>query len=435
MGITASEFLSMTGFKSGDKITTYRTIESILGSGGSYGAISLVSRDASIAPTINLLPNDKIINTVTIPENLTNDLYYGLYVYGHNKANENEERKVRIKDLMFLKGEYTIGTLPEYEPYGYKIPVISRGKNLLTYPYRNTTKTVNGITFTDNGDGTITANGTNNSTLNADFELTGAFDISKGMIVSSGTTGDSINTYEVFVNGLDGTALHSYSNSYADHDFTVNRIFIRIRPSVTVNNLVFKPMLEFNTITTPYEPYVKPITTNIFLDEPLRKIGDYADYIDFENKKVVRNIKEYVFTGAERLTLRASQPSDGTAIMVQAIISFFGNTTHLFCSRFSGYERYTYGSKVNTCSFVNASSDSKFHFCIEGAGKTVDEVGAILKEWYENGEPLKLLYIPNTELEDETIELPNIPTIKGITIIDVDTQTQPSNVELVYKGK
>ncbi|MBO5725586.1 MAG: hypothetical protein J6S00_00815, partial [Clostridia bacterium] len=25
------------------------------------------------------------------------------------------------------------------------------------------------------------------------------------------------------------------------------------------------------------------IETNIYLDEPLRKIGDYADYIDFEN--------------------------------------------------------------------------------------------------------------------------------------------------------
>ena len=32
-----------------------------------------------------------------------------------------------------------------------------------------------------------------------------------------------------------------------------------------------------------YEPYHEPITTNIYLDEPLRKVGDYADYIDFKN--------------------------------------------------------------------------------------------------------------------------------------------------------
>lgn len=36
-----------------------------------------------------------------------------------------------------------------------------------------------------------------------------------------------------------------------------------------------------------YEPYVQPVTTNVFLSEPLRKIGAYADYVDFKNKKAV----------------------------------------------------------------------------------------------------------------------------------------------------
>lgn len=35
----------------------------------------------------------------------------------------------------------------------------------------------------------------------------------------------------------------------------------------------------------------------------------------------------------------------------------------------------------------------------------------------------------------QTIELPNIPTIKGTTIIEVDTTIQPSNMKVVYKGK
>ena len=34
---------------------------------------------------------------------------------------------------------------------------------------------------------------------------------------------------------------------------------------------------------------VETITHCIYLNEPLRKIGDYADYIDFKNNKVVRN--------------------------------------------------------------------------------------------------------------------------------------------------
>ena len=34
------------------------------------------------------------------------------------------------------------------------------GKNLIPYPYGQTTEVRNGVTFTDNGDGTITVNGT-----------------------------------------------------------------------------------------------------------------------------------------------------------------------------------------------------------------------------------------------------------------------------------
>ena len=42
---------------------------------------------------------------------------------------------------------------------------------------------------------------------------------------------------------------------------------------------------------TEYEPYVEPVTKNIYLDEPLRQLGDYADYIDFANGKIVRQVK------------------------------------------------------------------------------------------------------------------------------------------------
>lgn len=33
------------------------------------------------------------------------------------------------------------------------------------------------------------------------------------------------------------------------------------------------------------------------------------------------------------------------------------------------------------------------------------------------------------------MEIPNIPTIKGTTILEVDTTIQPSNMEVIYKGK
>lgn len=43
-------------------------------------------------------------------------------------------------------------------------------------------------------------------------------------------------------------------------------------------------------------------TKNIYLDEPLRKIGNYADYIDFKTGKVVRNIGKIESYNGETIT-------------------------------------------------------------------------------------------------------------------------------------
>jgi len=143
----------------------------------------------------------------------------------------------------------------DVHPVEHKLKISLSSKNLIKYPYADTTKTVNGITFTDNGDGTVTANGT--ATANADFSLSSWMEIKKGMFLSSGTQSDSVYTYEIFVNGLDGTLLRSRDNqNYADHDFVANMIRIRVRPGAVVKDLLFKPQIEFGTQATPYTKYV-----------------------------------------------------------------------------------------------------------------------------------------------------------------------------------
>ena len=73
--------------------------------------------------------------------------------------------------------------------------------------------------------------------------------------------------------------------------------------SMIISNL----QLEEGETATAYEPYHAPITTNIYLDEPLRKIGDYADYIDFKKGKVIRKIGEKTFsTGGNSYTSSTS---------------------------------------------------------------------------------------------------------------------------------
>lgn len=52
--------------------------------------------------------------------------------------------------------------------------------------------------------------------------------------------------------------------------------------------------------------------TNIYLDESLRKIGDSADYIDFKNQKIIRNVE--VLDGTGTLTIEQSLNALATPI-------------------------------------------------------------------------------------------------------------------------
>ena len=72
----------------------------------------------------------------------------------------------------------------------------------------------------------------------------------------------------------------------------------------TVDNLEFGILLENNDAVTPYEPYGYKISftvnnqdINIYLDEPLRKKDNYADYIDYETQKLIRKVEVIDDTG------------------------------------------------------------------------------------------------------------------------------------------
>ena len=111
-----------------------------------------------------------------------------------------------------------------------------------------------------------------------------------------------------------------YRNAYKDADG--NYQF----PAIICRNI----QIEEGTSSTAYEPYKGSETTHIFLDEPLRKVGDYADYIDFKNQKVVRKIEVLDDTGTktilesfgtllipteENISLPALKTFKGTSIM------------------------------------------------------------------------------------------------------------------------
>ena len=143
--------------------------------------------------------------------------------------------------------------------------MVISGKNLLTYPYNETTKTINGITFTDNGDGTITANGT--ATADAAFMMNRNFGFEKegNYFLSGCPSGGGLNSFYInWYQNHTGVTQKNY-NDYGSgriipyqHIFSENNtLAIVIIAGATVENLVFRPQLELGDTVTAYEP---PIT-------------------------------------------------------------------------------------------------------------------------------------------------------------------------------
>lgn len=173
-------------------------------------------------------------------------------------------------------------------------------------------------------------------------------------------------------------------------------------------------------------------TTHIYLDEPLRKVGDYADYIDFKNQKIVRKIAKKTYIGQSNEAWNNGS-SDNHIKYIIPVPNDFSNGYGL---------EGTYGlSNIFVCKFANEAHT--FYFTGDKSNSwrrnvfyndtelTVDEWKSKLTEWNEIGNPLTIYY-PLLTSREETISLPALKTFKGTNVMSVDTSIQPSNIKANY---
>ena len=123
-----------------------------------------------------------------------------------------------------------------------------------------------------------------NTRYTISFDCYGQKDLNLGFLYTDGNYGvfsipnysDSSTVYKVsFTSALDKTI------ESIDLFYTSGSSYIYID---TIQ-------IEEGTKATKYEPYGR---YNVYLDKPLYKVDDYADYIDFKNQKVVRSIAEEI---------------------------------------------------------------------------------------------------------------------------------------------
>ena len=172
-------------------------------------------------------------------------------------------------DLLSLKAEKsgeTVRISDACEPE-QTADVSIASKNLIPYPYASTTKTVNGLTFTDNGDGSVTVSGT--PTGNADFTFaTVSVKPGQTFTLCKNQTGADNITF-VINERFNQTHQKELKSDSSQNTFTfttsenTNILHVAIRRTAvdTACTGTFKPQLELGTQATAYTPHVSDISS------------------------------------------------------------------------------------------------------------------------------------------------------------------------------
>jgi hypothetical protein len=150
------------------------------------------------------------------------------------------------------------------------------------------TQTINGVTFTNNGDGTYTVNGT--ASAEAPIILDNNFDITtfrgKSIRIAGCPSGGGANAYQLNINFYDSDnknvgAAVDYGEgrtgnvpNYAHHAFIV----IDVQKGQTANNLLFKPMLTADLSAT-YDDFVPYTGDSGRLNEDVASLVDIVKSI------------------------------------------------------------------------------------------------------------------------------------------------------------
>lgn len=205
--------------------------------------------------------------------------------------NEFDEWFQRMKDQLNKdQAVYLQSQIDDIEDRGFY------SKNLLKFTLE--TKTSDGVTCTNNGDGTYTLNGTASANVFFDIVLTSDFsklglEVGKTYKLVGCPSGGSDTGYQLKGRSVGGVFdigngwSFNYDSSISDY-----KIFIRIGSGTVCNNLVFKPMLTTDLNAT-YDDYVQYYKSNVELtnekanndiisdvwnSETIYKAGQYCIY-------------------------------------------------------------------------------------------------------------------------------------------------------------
>lgn len=179
-----------------------------------------------------------------------------------------------VTDFMLVEGSVS----SPYEPYGYRVPVIVEGKNLfdydtITHGYRIQWKT--GANYADE------------TAIMSDF-----ISVSENSTYATDTNLFWIcyDTNKQYIGAWNGSGIIKSGVDAINSMTAISPCkFIRILSFGSKTTPISSTtMLNYGSTALPYEPYHAPITTPIYLPEPIKMVGDEAEYIEYGTQKMYR---------------------------------------------------------------------------------------------------------------------------------------------------
>ena len=245
------------------------------------------------------------------------------------------------------------------------------------------------------------------------------------------------NRNSVTISQYSGTDLNTEVDLTKTTKMTDDVDYIRFDYTTTGIIKLTDFQIEQSETATSYEPYGYKVpitvsngsdtkTTNIYLKEPLRKVGEYADYLDLTNKKVVRNVKEI-----EILTLNRNDAAVDGHLYYKKVNNLKTGSVVL-----SNY--FKYNAKLSNEFGVLSNQFGVLYF----SGKNIVEKdnselsdSSLMNTWLteksNSGNPVLVDYILETPTE-ESVDIPSIPSLTGNVTYSIGTRTKPSKIEYGY---
>lgn len=347
-------------------------------------------------------------------------------------------------NIMLVEGS----TALPYEPYGYKVPMTVEGKNLLPNA--------------DWVEGYIARDGRIVEPSSSMQEITSPF-----VKVIPGKTyvfsyypneGEPWKAVIYYTEDKMFIKRQSAGNSASPVAFTVESGVGYVRFSYRSYGDGTFSQLELGDTVTDYEPYHAPVTTPIYLPEPIKMVGDEAEYIDYGEQKQHRVRKNLLPNTATSQTVNGitfTVNSDGsvtcntdengatkTTYLVICKTPDIPESTNLIlsgCPKGGGVSTYAlqYSTWVDVAytDIGNGISFTKYDYetypttrvairiyvgcvCDNLTFYPTIRLASIKDDTYEP-------YIENTDLD---VTLPALPTLPGTNTLSVGTEVQPSHI-------